>query len=71
VISPKYEEFSNKYGDKATFLKVDVDEVADVAEMAGIRAMPTFHFYKKGQKVGEVVGADVKQLEEKIKTLSA
>jgi len=24
---------------------------------------PTFHFYHKGQKIGEIVGADAKKLE--------
>lgn len=33
------------------FVKVDVDEADDVAAACGIRAMPTFHFYRGGQKV--------------------
>ncbi|KAJ3099414.1 hypothetical protein HDU97_003204 [Phlyctochytrium planicorne] len=57
VIAPKVEEFSQKYTD-AVFLKVDVDEVPDVAESAGIRAMPTFQIFKDGKKIAEVVGAD-------------
>ena len=65
MIAPKYEEFSKKYP-KATFLKVDVDEVADVAESAQVRAMPTFHIYVNGQKVAEVVGADPTKLEAEI-----
>ncbi|KAM7405603.1 hypothetical protein PAMP_000038 [Pampus punctatissimus] len=33
------------------FLKVDVDEVEDVSSSCGIKCMPTFQFYKNGQKV--------------------
>ncbi|PWA28850.1 hypothetical protein CCH79_00012874, partial [Gambusia affinis] len=32
------------------FLKVDVDDASDVSQKCGIRAMPTFQFYKNGQK---------------------
>ncbi|EPZ33238.1 thioredoxine 2 [Rozella allomycis CSF55] len=66
IIAPKFQKFSDDYS-AATFIKVDVDQVADVAASCGIRAMPTFQFYKKGAKVAEVVGADVKKLEETIK----
>ena len=46
----------------AVFYKVDVDEAADVASECGIRAMPTFQFYKGGVKVEEICGADEKKL---------
>ena len=42
----------------ARFFKLDVDEVPDVAQELGIRAMPTFLLFKDGEKVGEVVGAN-------------
>jgi thioredoxin 1 len=45
------EQFTN-----AHFIKVDVDDVPDVAQELGVRAMPTFILVKKGEKVGEVVG---------------
>jgi thioredoxin-like negative regulator of GroEL len=43
-------------------VKVDVDEADDIAQFAGIRAMPTFHFYKGGSKVDEMMGADQNKL---------
>ena len=45
MIAPKYQAFSEIYKD-AVFLKIDVDELPDVAEQAGVSAMPTFIFYK-------------------------
>ena len=43
---------------QVTFLKVDVDDVSGISSRCGISAMPTFHVYKAGEKVGEVVGAN-------------
>jgi thioredoxin 1 len=45
-----------------TFVKVDVDEADDVAANEGISAMPTFKFYKGGQKIDEMMGADLAKL---------
>jgi thioredoxin 1 len=58
--------FSDAYPD-ARFYKLDVDEVPDVAQELGIRAMPTFLLFKNGEKVAEVVGANPKALEAAIK----
>jgi thioredoxin 1 len=43
-----------------------VDEVPEVAQLVGVRAMPTFMVYKDGEKVQEVVGANPKALESAI-----
>ena len=45
------------------FYKIDVDELPETAQDLGIRAMPTFLIFKDGQKVGEVVGAQVAAVE--------
>ncbi|XP_034020840.1 thioredoxin-like [Thalassophryne amazonica] len=39
------------------FLKVDVDEAEDVAQKYGINAMPTFFFFKNGNKIDSLTGA--------------
>ncbi|GAB7362209.1 hypothetical protein MBLNU230_g2235t2 [Neophaeotheca triangularis] len=66
VIAPQVVKFSDTYTD-ARFYKIDVDEVPDVAQELGIRAMPTFVLFKDGEKVTEVVGANPAALEAAIK----
>uniref|UniRef100_A0A7S4B6K4 Thioredoxin domain-containing protein n=1 Tax=Chrysotila carterae TaxID=13221 RepID=A0A7S4B6K4_CHRCT len=43
------------------FAKVDVDENSDAAAACGVRAMPTFQFYRHGTKVDEFTGAGMLQ----------
>ncbi|KAL7262644.1 hypothetical protein ACSBR1_000913 [Camellia fascicularis] len=38
------------------FLKIDVDELSDVAEEFGVEVMPTFVLVKQGKEVDRVVG---------------
>jgi len=66
TIAPTIAKYSEEYS-SAKFYKVDVDEASDVAQELGIRAMPTFLFFKNGEKVGEVVGANARQIEATIK----
>ncbi|KAI9821518.1 MAG: hypothetical protein M1826_000640 [Phylliscum demangeonii] len=58
VIAPKLVAFSEEY-QQATFFKVDVDEVPDLAKQLDVTAMPTFFIYKAGEKVATIVGANV------------
>lgn len=48
------------------FVKIDVDQAEEVAGLCGISAMPTFQFYKGGEKVDEMRGADAARLEQLI-----
>lgn len=66
AIAPKVVEFSDTYTD-VKFLKVDVDELSEVASEWSVTAMPTFLLFKNGEKVGEVVGANARALEAEIK----
>ncbi|KAG0229446.1 hypothetical protein BGW41_003023 [Actinomortierella wolfii] len=70
LIAPKYEAFSQEFTN-ITFLKIDVDEVPEVSEKAGIRAMPTFQTYFNGEKKGELLGADPNKLKKLIEELAA
>ncbi|OBZ89757.1 Thioredoxin-1 [Choanephora cucurbitarum] len=70
LIAPKLKNFAESYTD-VVFAKVDVDEVPDVAGEYQVRAMPTIMYFKNGQKLDEVVGANVKSIEDKLKALTA
>ncbi|KAI5813319.1 thioredoxin TrxA [Pyronema omphalodes] len=66
-VAPKIEALAKEEPDVA-FYKVDVDEVPDVAQELGVRAMPTFYFFKGGEKVAEVVGANIKAVTTAVST---
>ena len=51
AIAPKYEELAAGLGESASLCKVDVDENEETAQSCGIEAMPTFQFFKGGEKV--------------------
>ena len=64
MIGPIFEKISETpAGEKLSFYKVDVDEQAQIASDVGIRAMPTFVFYRNGEKVETVIGADPSKLQ--------
>lgn len=44
------------------FLKIDVDQAGEIAQEYRIRAMPTFMFFKNGNKISAFEGADFNQL---------
>jgi thioredoxin 1 len=46
------------------FAKVDVDKAKDVAEACKIKCMPTFQFFKGGEKIDELVGASSEKLKQ-------
>jgi thioredoxin 1 len=52
------------------FYKVDVDKASEISEHEKVRAMPTFGFYRKGEQLGVVVGANKSALEEQLKALA-
>ncbi|KAM3424190.1 hypothetical protein BST61_g11269 [Cercospora zeina] len=61
VIAPQVSKLADEFNN-ATFYKLDVDELPDVAQELGVRAMPTFYLFKNGEKVKEVVGANLNAL---------
>ena len=61
MISTIFEEIAAAKS-SSTFLKVDVDEMPEVAAAGRVSAMPTFQFYKQGELVDTIVGADIQKL---------
>ncbi|KZZ95401.1 Thioredoxin [Moelleriella libera RCEF 2490] len=69
VVTKLSEEASFK--DKIHFVKLDTDELDTVAQQLGVRAMPTFFFFRGGKKVDELIGAQPPALLEGLKKLAA
>ncbi|KAJ3120663.1 hypothetical protein HK098_004422 [Nowakowskiella sp. JEL0407] len=66
-MEPEFKKLAETHtSDKVSFLKVDLDEAPEVADMAGVVAMPFFIAYKDGQKVDEVRGARKDKLAEMV-----
>lgn len=59
------------FKDKVHFIKFDVDELPAVTQALGVRAMPTFFFFKDGKKVDEMVGANPPALLEALRKIAA
>ncbi len=68
MIKPHFEKMAEDNTD-VVFIKVDVDENSDTAEKVGISCMPTFHFYKGGEKVEEMQGANIDGLKSHVEKL--
>lgn len=63
MMHPILEELKQSIGDRATIIKIDVDEAQDVAVQYGVRAVPTLAIFKKGELVWREAGVhSVQQL---------
>ena len=72
VIAPKFEELSDKYPD-AVFLKVIGDaspEASKLMKREGVRSVPSFHYFMKGEKVDVINGANAEAIEAAIAKLA-
>ncbi|XP_074643525.1 thioredoxin-like [Tubulanus polymorphus] len=70
MIGPHFHRWSNDSAFKdVVFLKIDVDELSDLAEKIGISCMPTFIFFRHGKKKEELSGANKDMLRAKIEEL--
>ena len=70
MIGPVISELAEQYDGKITVGKCDVEENEELAGEFGIRNIPTILFFKDGQVVDKVVGAQPKaKLEEKFQAL--
>ena len=64
-IAPKYEEFSEKYGD-VIFMHVDIDKLDNLLDVKDIRAVPSFKFFRNNSFIGIFRGGNAVGLEEAI-----
>lgn len=70
MIAPIIAELAEEYDGRIVVGKCDVEENEDIAAEYGIRNIPTILFFKGGEVVDKLVGAQSKaKLEEKFKAL--
>ncbi|KAJ7527621.1 hypothetical protein O6H91_16G064000 [Diphasiastrum complanatum] len=64
-IAPHFHALSLKHPD-IVFLKIDVDQMPDLADEFDVQAMPTFVFTRNGNRIDRLVGANLRDLERKV-----
>ncbi|GJN24756.1 hypothetical protein PR202_gb12518 [Eleusine coracana subsp. coracana] len=69
-IAPVFVDLAKKFTN-AIFVKVDVDELKEVAAEYKIEAMPSFIFIKNGNKVDTIVGARKEEILAKVEQHAA
>lgn len=63
MIAPLLDKFSAEYS-SAKFIKVDVDQLGEVAQDYEVSSMPTVIFFKGGEIVTKVIGANPSALKQ-------
>ena len=56
MLAPVMEDMSEKFGDKAVFVKVDVDENRELAARYGIMSIPLVIVFKNGEEAAKTLG---------------
>jgi thioredoxin 1 len=61
MIAPIIEEIASENETGATITKVNTDDQQELAQKYGVRSIPTILFFKDGEMVEQVIGAQSKQ----------
>lgn len=70
IVAPIIEELAKEYEGKVVIGKCDVEENEELATQFGIRNIPTILFFKGGEMIDKIIGAQSKaKLVEKIEAL--
>ena len=65
MIAPVLEKVASEMGDKASIVKLDIDQYQDIAADYQITSVPTMILFKDGKEFGRIVGLrDGAQLKE-------
>ena len=56
MLAPVMDKVSGKFADKAVFVKVDIDENAELAVRYGIMSIPLVAVFKNGEKTADSLG---------------
>lgn len=66
MVGPVVEEISKQYSGKIKVVKVNVDDMPDIAQKYNIISIPTLMVFNKGETVNQMVGAGNKASIEKL-----
>jgi len=56
MLAPVMDKTAEKFGDKAVFVKVDIDENMPLAARYGIMSIPLVAVFEKGEMKGKTLG---------------
>lgn len=56
MLAPVMDKASEKFADKAVFVKVDIDENMELAARYGIMSIPLVAVFKNGEKTADSLG---------------
>lgn len=68
AIDPQYKELSSKFV-SVNFLDMDVEKNVDFSLDLGVRAIPSYAFYKDGELVSLEKGMQIKEIYNKLKEM--
>ena len=66
MVSPLIDQLSEEYGDRITFVKVDVDDEPGIARRFGVMSIPSLILIQDGEIVDQHLGAWPKDLIEEM-----
>jgi len=61
MLAPIFEKLAELYGDDFSFAKVNVEELPELANKYGVRAIPTLLLFQEGKVVERLVGVRPQQ----------
>lgn len=67
MIAPMLDKFAAEY-DSVSFIKVDVEKVAEAAQQYSITSMPTILFFKDGKEIHKIIGVNPSGLKQALST---
>jgi thioredoxin 1 len=70
AIAPFFEKLAERVSDHVHFIKIDVDESADIAEFYNITGMPTFIAIYNGEEFMRTTGANKEELARLVTTIA-
>jgi thioredoxin 1 len=56
MLTPTFERLAEKYGERVTFAKINVDELPELANQFAVRSIPTLVLLEEGNIVERLVG---------------